>query len=168
MTDGRTDFRSNRVTKDAVWPHRLGTESYFFYKQCTQRPRCTRPAIPVPTFRALPTQNGLISHFSVIIIPSPGLQKILKTAFLKRPRMVQFYYICVIIIFTMVEENFENCLCQTSQNGSILLCVMIIFTIVEENFEIAFVKRPRMAQFYYICVIIIFTMVEDNFENFLC
>ena len=67
------------------------------------------------------------------------MTKILKIPFLKRPRMAQFYYFFVMIIFTMVEENVKM-------------------------LKIAYVKRPRMAQFYHFCVLIIFSMVEENFE----
>ncbi len=43
----------------------------------------------------------------------------------------------------MVEENFENFLSQTSQNGSYYFCVMIIFTMVEENFENCFFQTSQ-------------------------
>ncbi len=72
---------------------------------------------------------------------SPRLKKFLKIAFLKRPRMAQFYYFCVVIIFTMIEE-LKNCLSQTSQNDSILL-FLIIFAMFEETFENCFSQTSQ-------------------------
>ncbi len=83
-------------------------------------------------------------------------------------RMVQFYYICVMIIFTMVEENFKNSFLKRPRMAQIYyFCVMIISPCSKKILKIAFVKRPRMARFYYIFVVIIFTMVEENLENWL-
>ena len=52
-------------------------------------------------------QDGLILLFSVIVIPSPWLKKILKFDFLKRLRMAQFLHFYHNHTFTMAEENVE-------------------------------------------------------------
>ena len=90
---------------------------------------------------------------------SPWSKKILKIAFLKRTRISQFYYFCIMIIFTMVEENFENFLSETFPEwlNSTIFVSCIFSPWLKKILKIAFLKRPRMAEFYYFC--------HDYFHN---
>ena len=76
-------------------------------------------------------------YICVVVIPSPWLKKILKFDFLKRTRMAQLYYSFVIVIPSPWLENFEIWLSETLQNG-------LIFTVFWDSNT--------------------FTMIEENFE----
>ncbi len=107
-------------------------------------------------------------YFSVVVILSPWLKKILKIDFLKRPEWLNSTTFLWYWYFHHVWRKFWNSTFWNTLNGLILLlfCHSHTFTMVEENFEIRLFETPHNDSILLLSVIVYLHHGWRKFWNF--